>query len=236
METQGTFHGLVETSKDISVLLREFFILALIFLLLVMPGTFKKVLERVGISKLPTPFGDIDVAEAGGTVAHLNRGMGDIAARLRQIQDRTTDTGRKQELDTLVTSLQDLQQQAHTSDEQIKANLINQQATLQQSSPQSVATSGWLFLGQVDEGKSKWSGEGAKNVDATVSPVLKAGGQFPLTNPAYVYSDAPSGHHLEGKLVGVFPVGTRVSVIADPEYSHALAGGYFLWVKVSRTQ
>ncbi len=236
MANENTFHGFVELSKDLFVLLREVSIVALFFLLLFMPATFKVLLGRVGISKVPTPFGDIDVKDTGETVSNLNRGITDSVARLQQIQGKTTDPAKKQELETLTSYLQDLQQQAHASDEQIKTKLASQQARLQQSSPQSVQSSGWLFLGHVDDSKLKWSGEGAKNIDPTVSPALKAGDHFVLRAPAYLYSDAPSGHHLEGKIIGVFPAGTQVTVTAGPEYSHALAGGFFLWVKVSRSQ
>jgi hypothetical protein len=152
--------------------------------------------------------------------------------RLQQIQDSVSDQRRKSDIQGVTQYLQSLQQQAQTTDETIKANVASRQATLERSSPQSAKTPGWLFAGQVDDDHLKWSGEGAKNVPATASPVLKTGDKFTVTATAYLREDAPSGSHFGGKVIGVVPASGQVEVIADPQYSHAIAGGYFLWVKV----
>jgi len=237
MANGSAFHGFVELTKDLFVLLREILIATLLVLLLFMPHTFKTLLERVGISKVATPFGDIDVKNTGGRVANLSRGIVDSVALLQQIQGETTDPVKRQKLQDLTTSLQSLQKQAHDADSDVKA-LVSQQAALQQGSAQSAPTSGWVFLGQVDDKKQNWSGEGAKNISPTFPPTFKAGDRFdlaPESGSAYLYGDDASGRHSEGTVAGVLPAGTRVQVIAGPEYQKALAGGYFLWVKVSRS-
>jgi len=216
MASEAAFHGFVEATKDLFVLLREGCIVTLFVLVLFMPKTFQKVLGRVGISKVTTPFGDIDVRNTGEKVASVSRGITDGVAVLQQLQTQITDPVKKQDADA-----------------DIKV-LVGQQAAAQVSAPQAAPAAGWVFLGHVDDSKQKWSGEGARNINPEVSPALKAGDRFSITTAAYFYSDAPSGHHLEGTVAGVLPAGTQVQVIEDPQYSHALAGGDFLWVKVSR--
>src|SRR5208282_3992994 len=110
------------------------------------PNTFKSLLTRVGIKTVTTPFGDIDVNGAGATVSTLNRGLTDSVARLQQIQTTLSDPRGKNDIQSITNYLQDLQQQAQTTDETIKSDLVTRQATLRQSSPQSAKSSGWLFV------------------------------------------------------------------------------------------
>ena len=120
-------HQLVEITTDISVLLRELCIVALFCLLFFSPGTFKSLLTGIGISKVSTVFGDIDVTEAGGTVATLNHGLADTVARLQQIQSTSTDPQAKEDLAQLTQSVQGLQQQAQTADDSLKTKIATQQ-------------------------------------------------------------------------------------------------------------
>ena len=119
MADEGPFHRFVALSTDVFVLLREMFIVGLFGLLLFAPGVFKTLLKQIGISKLTTPIGDINVTEvkdAGNTVSGLNRGLTDSVARLQQIQGALSDPKGKQDLQDVSNYLQNLQQQAQATD------------------------------------------------------------------------------------------------------------------------
>lgn len=234
MAENGRFHNFVNVTTDTFGLVREIFIVTLFVLLLFWPTAFSALLTRVGISKVPTPFGDIDVKEAGNTVAALNRGLTDTVSRLQEIQATNRDPKGKQELKEVSDYLQDLQEQAQATDQSLKTNLASQQAALEKTSPQSAQLTGWLFLGRVTEDKSRWAKEGPKDVAPTLSAMFTVGQRFTVTAPAYVHDNAPAGGHFGGKLIGVISTGERVEVIAPPEYSHAIAGGFFLWLNVKR--
>ncbi len=231
MENQGTFHSFVETSKDVSVLAREVFVVVVLVLVLFVPGALKDRLQKAGIQQI----GDISIAPADETVPKLDRGMMDITANLQEIEGSTKDPATKQALLGITNSLTDLQQQARSSDEQVKTKLADQLATLRPSSSQGVQSSGWIFLGLVDLSHTKWLGDGPRNVASTVSPTVTAGNQLVLTGPAYIYGSKPSAQQREGKIVGVFPKDTQVSV-TDAAYVRAHAKADFLWVNVNRTQ
>jgi hypothetical protein len=232
MSDKKPLHDLVGLTTDVSVLLRELCVVALFCLLFFAPVTFKSLLTRIGISKVATPFGEIDVNGAGATVSTLNRGLSDTVARLDQIQATVSDPRGKSELQDITYYLQNLQQQAQATDETIKSNLVIRQATVEQISPQSTKIPGWLFVGHVDKDKLHWSAEGARNVPATLSPVLTVGEKFSVTAPSYLREDAPSGTHFGGKVIGIVPANGQVLVTNPPDYSSAIAGGFFLWVKV----
>lgn len=232
MSDKGAIHNFVGFTTDVSVLLRELCIVALFCLLFFAPNTFKALLTRIGISKISTPVGDIDVAGAGDTVSALNIGLSDSVERLQQIQGKLNDANGKSDIQSVADYLRSLQQEAVATDAAIKTNIASQQATLAQSSPQSTKVPGWLFAGHVDEKEQHWSGEGAKNIPNTLSPVFTVGEKFGVTSPAYLRSDAPSGSHFGSKVIGVVPTNGQVEVVADPQYSHAIAGGNFVWLKV----
>jgi hypothetical protein len=226
------FHDFVGMTTDVSVLLRELCIVAFFCLLFFAPVTFKLLLTRIGISKVTTPMGDIDIGGAGGTVATLNRGLSDSITGLQQIQSTSTDSPTSHKLQAITQYLTNLQQEAANTDETIKSNLVTQQASLEKTSPQSAKTSGWLFVGHVAEDKLHWFGDSTRNVSATLSPKLTTGEKLSMTSTAYLRTDAPSETHLGTKVIGVVPANREVEVIADPFYSPAIAGGYFLWAKV----
>jgi hypothetical protein len=123
-----------------------------------------------------------------------------------------------------------LQNQADTADQTLRNSLLNQQQILKEVAPQALTpdTTGWLLLGQVDEEKQKWFGEGAKNAPSTLDPVIREGTRFTLPRTTYLYGDAATDHHFEGPILSALPAGTQVEVLAGPDYSDAIRGGYFI--------
>jgi hypothetical protein len=231
-EENGPLHEAVGYTKDFSVLLREICVVALFCLLFFWPAAFKSLLNRAGIKTVPTPFGDIDVASTSDSVATINRGLSDSVACLQEIQDKTKNATANCDIQQLKTYLQDLQQQAQSTDETLKTNLVQQQTAAAQASPATAKPTGWLFAGQVDESKMHWSGEGPKNVPASLSPVWTINEKLTVTSSAYIHADAASGSHFAGNVIYVVPANSQVQVVADPQYSHAIAGGFFCWLKV----
>ena len=191
MAEKRTFHDFVGLTTDVSVLLREICIVALFFLLFFWPAAFKSLLTRVGISQVTTPFGDIDVSDAGGTVATLNSGLQDSIERLQQIQSTVKDPRTNSDLQSITDKLKNLQQDAETTDETIKSNLVTRQATLEKTSSQSVKNPGWLLAGHVDKDGLNWVGDSARKIPATLSPKFTQGEQFSVTSPAYLRADVP---------------------------------------------
>jgi len=231
-EENGPLHEAVGYTKDVAVLLREFCIVALCVLLFFFPATFKTLLGNAGIKTVPTPFGDIDVASTGDTVATINRGLSDNVACLQDLENKAKTPPANCDIPHVMSYLQELQQEAQSTDETLKASLAKQQTAAAESSPTTAKPSGWLFAGQVDESKMHWSGEGPKNVPASVSPVWTVNEKLTVTSSAYLHADAPSGSHFAGNVIYIVPSNSQVEVIADPQYSHAIAGGYFCWLKV----
>ncbi len=225
MKAKEVLDNLVGTTTDLSVLLREVCIVALFCLLFFAPDTFKTLLTRIGISKVSTVFGDIDVTAAGGTVASLNRGLKDSIDRLQQIQSTSSDPQAKNDVGKVADYLKGLQQEADTTDQTIKTSLANQEAASEQTSRLSGKKSGWLFAGNCDKDKLHWSSDSV--VPANLSPSLTVGEQFGVISTAYLRDN-----YSRGNVIGVVRKGAQVKVLAAPVCSTAISGGQYCWVQV----
>ncbi len=228
MKPKELLHDFVDITTDFSVLLREVCIVALFCLLFFAPDTFKSLLTRIGISKVSTVFGDIDVSSTGAAVANLNHGLSESIDRLQQIQSTSSDPQAKNDVSKVTDYLKGLQQQAQTADDSIKTTLVNQQAAAEQAAPHAAKASGWIFIGSVDKDQTHWTGETSKNVvPANLSPKLTVGQKFTLAATAYL-RDAATG----GKVTGVVRANQQVQVMTAPTCSASIAGGEVCWVKI----
>ena len=63
MGDKSPLHEFVGMTTDVSVLLRELCVVALFCLLFFWPDVFKVRLTRLGVSKVTTPVGEIDINE-----------------------------------------------------------------------------------------------------------------------------------------------------------------------------
>jgi hypothetical protein len=228
MKPKEILDDFVAMTTDVSVLLRELCIVALFCLLFFAPDTFKSLLTRIGISKVSTVFGDIDVSSTGGAVANLNHGLTQSIDRLQQIQATATDPQAKSDVGQVTDYLKSLQQQAQTVDDTLKTTVVNQQAAAEQASPHMAKPSGWLYLGNVSKDLAHWSGDTSKNVvPANLSPQLTVAQKFGAASTAYL-RDAATG----GKVIGIVRAGDQVQVAAAPTCTASIAGGDVCWVKV----
>jgi hypothetical protein len=230
MNYRRPIHDFVGMTTDVSTLLRELCIVAVFCLLFFWPDTFKARMVRLGVSKVTIPGAEIDIKDAGGTVSTVNRGLLDTITGLQHIQ--SGDSHMTSEMQPIIASLTSLQQQAATTDATIKTTLVAQQASQEQTSPSSAKKAGWLLAGHVRADKEHWFGDSIQNIPATISPMLTVGEKISLSDTAYIRADAPSEQHFAGKVITVVPANKQVQVISAPDYSPAIAGGYFLWVKV----
>jgi len=225
LKTKELLDDLVGTTTDLSVLLREVCIVVLFCLLFFAPDTFKTLLTRIGISKVSTVFGDIDVTQAGGTVATLNRGLKDSIDRLQQIQSTSSDPQAKTDVGKVTDYLKGLQQEADVADQTIKTTLVAQQAVTEQASPQSVKKSGWVFAGNYDKDKVHWASDSL--IPTNLPTALTVNQQFGVTNTAYLRDN-----YQKGNVIGVVRKGAQVKVTAAPVCSTAITGGAFCWVQI----
>jgi hypothetical protein len=214
-----------------------------IFLFLFYTSLFKNFATNLGITKVDVAGVEVTLAQSGDQtkkaaeqVAQVKQQLDSVGEQLQQLKKDPKASNIGDKVSSLTATVQTLQDQTETADQTLRSSLLNQQQILKEVAPQTPSpdTTGWLFLGQVNEEKQEWFGEGAKNAPSTLDPVIKQGTRFTLPRTAYLYGDAATGHHFEGSILSALPAGPQVEVLAGPDYSHAIRGGYFIWEKVKR--
>lgn len=225
-------HNLVSLTTDISVLLRELAVVVLFVMLFFDPSAFKNLLVGIGISKVETPLGEIDLSQIGGKVSALNQGLSDGLDALKQVQSKLRDPAASGEVQTVIDSLQQLQQPAQEADTDIKSKMVAQQSA-RSGSAATTELVGWLLCGRVDSSQQQWTGKLPGPIEKAPLP-LKVGDILTVTREAYLRADAPPGKRFEaGKILGVVPPPKQVRVVAVPDqYPETVAGTYLVWVKV----
>jgi hypothetical protein len=241
---ESRFRAFIDVTKDSATLLREIVIILLIVGLVFWTDYFREVAQKLGLKGVDVAGIALSLDEsqtatktAAGDVSNLQQQVNQLASRLQSLQDAAKGTKLSSEVDSFVSLVTNLSDRTNAADQSLSSSLVKQQQVLNEASPASsaAATIGWIFLGQVDESKTAWGGEGARTISPSVDPAaIQKGTVITLENSTFLYGDAKSGHHFEGPVLSALPRGAQVSVLDNPDYSHAIRGGYFVWVKVSR--
>jgi hypothetical protein len=237
-------HDLVEVTKDIATLLREALIIFVIVGILFWSSFFERKARDLGITKFDAGGMTIELAQAQNDtqkaatqVSAVQQQINDLSSQI-QNSEQPGKSGGKENLNALLAPLL---RKTMDANESLTSSLLNQQQLSQKvaqnsgdgSTFKAAPITGWVFLGQVDEAKTAWSGEGAQTVSGSVSPRFHKGEIISLTRPTLLYGEAESGHHLEGGVIKALPQGAQLEVLSkNPDYSHAVRGGNFIWLKV----
>jgi hypothetical protein len=230
-------HRVIESGEVFFSLLKELAIVVLVLLFIVSPGVLKKRLKAAGVTQLDLGVVKADIADddskkAASVVSNVQQQADEIKSTLADIAKRYPAAA--SDVSALRDRVGDLQSQANSADKSLKASLLSQQEIVQQVSPQAVASSGWLYMGEVDETKTKWTGVGAKCVDPSRSTNFAKGDKFTVTTSVFLHGNPPAGQwHTAGDVAAAAPAQTQFEVL-DSDYSGAKTGGFFLWLKVSR--
>lgn len=233
----GWLRDAVDLSNEILDLSKNFAIVLFVVLFLFFGGFLRQKLDDAGfkITELGSfKLEDVkksneQAKEAASNVDGLKQKLADLEAKLTEAESRNPGAG--VEIGSLKSDVASLRAQASSADETLKTSIIAQQDLIRKAAPQPVETVGWIYLGQVDETKTKWAGVGAVNVSMG-APIFQVGQVIALSSDVYLHSSPATGSgHTKGDITEVLAANSRVEVI-DTDYSHAKAGGWFVWLKV----
>ena len=231
----------IRNGKDLVSLLRDVTVFALLVLLFFFPRVINRSLVDAGFTE-----GDLagfkwkkEIREStdqtkavGETVSLLEGKLSTLSEQLAALEGQAPDGAVRQELKRLSSEVRSTEQEAKKADRVVKANLGAQQRLSEKVGILDVSTEGWIYLGRVTEDKSAWADGSPVTVEAA-APVIPAGTRLRIKDDAYLRAD-PSGSALSSApVLRVVRVGEAVQV-SETKYSHAKAGGWFVWAKVSR--
>jgi hypothetical protein len=233
----GWLRGAVDFSNEFLDLIKNFAIVLFIVLFLFFGGLLRQKLDDAGFKITEVgPFKLEDVKKsneqakaAASNVDVITQKLGDLESKLTEAESR--NPGISVEIGPLKSDVASLQVQAKSADATLKTSIIAQQDLIQKAAPQPSEALGWIYVGQVDESRTKWAGRGAVNLSID-APSFQTGQMITLSADVYLHSSpATGGWHTQGDVTEVLPARATAEVV-DSDYSHAKTGGWFVWLKV----
>jgi len=227
--------------KDLVSTLRDLLLLVLFVLLLTKPKFINDRLVAAGFTKgsiagfeweTQIKSSTEQTKAAGETVQKANENYSDLVARLNDLEHKVTDPTVKTEVKNLGQAAETSRLEIQAADTTLKRSLATQQQIVASIAPSSVADTGWIFAGRLNEQKTAWD----PTDPPTVSPSplsFSIGVKLTVRDDVYLRADAPTNAHTSASILGVARVGDQLEVLAqDP--SHFKRGGWFMWLKVRR--
>jgi hypothetical protein len=208
---------------------RQVLLIGAVIVAVTRPQATGNYFKKLGFTTLKTPVGDVDltsVQAAAGGVDSARRAVTDAADALTTLSSGLPAVARDR-----VTSVASGLNEAATQ-LQLPNQVLGSALRDQADDPGAAhARVGWIYCGQVDESKQVWVPQGRSNLVQTPTAV-KVGEVVTLTDDVYIRNDSGTAQKSAGAVVGVARPGNKAHVLSV-DYSPALSGGSFLWLRVS---
>jgi hypothetical protein len=218
-------------AKTILEVCREFILVMGVLFVVSFPDLAKAWLRHMGFDKVTTPIGEMDLAakvQAAGQVQSAKREVSDAAAAVDALTS-TAHPADRARLQDLSTKLSTTATQLDVSERVLGAAA---KAAAGAAAPGAQSRQGWMYVGHVNEAKSAW--QDRPTIVQAATPDFKSGDAVTITDDVYLRGDTGGVQHNLAVVVGVLRPGEQVTVL-DVDYTHALSGGWFLWLKVKAT-
>jgi hypothetical protein len=218
-------------AKTILEVCREFIVVMAVIFVVLFPELAKAWMRHMGFDKVTTPFGEIDTAakvQAAGQVQSAKREISDAAAAVNGLIATApeADRARLQDVSTKLSMT------ASQLDAPVRVLGAAVKAAASSGDPVAQSREGWVYVGHVDETKGAW--QDRPTIVQAATPTFKAGDALTITDDVFLRADSNGGQRGLAAVVGVLRTGEPAAVL-DVGYTHALSGGWFLWLKVRAT-
>jgi len=227
--------------RDLISSLRDALLFGVFVLLLFSPETVKARLIEAGFTKgtiggmeweAQVKEASDNTKSAGQTLSQAKLGYDELISRLAQLENKVTNPVIQRELDSIGDAAQSSRAELASADQAIKRSLVAQQQLVSQGSSTVDETTGWVFLGKVTEDKHSWE-QGPPKTIHSIEPEVLVGATLTLKDDVYLRDDSATNVRAMAPLLAVVKMDEKLDVM-ELDYSHAKAGGWFVWAKVKR--
>lgn len=225
-----------ERAKGIFELVREIALAALLLLVFFHPQFLQDRLKKMGVNKVEAAGVGIEIdpektlseATQVETLRHTVENLREAVA----VAEKQLPESQRPALSSIVTSLQQSEAPAAKLDQTLKSRVLAQQIRSNEAGKTAPKT-GWLYLGKIDESRSKWAAGSPMNVRPLALRDLSQGAMLTVAGTSFIREDGGKGSRAAAPVIGVLPDGTRVKVLEVDQESHAISGGWFCWVRAA---
>jgi seryl-tRNA synthetase len=241
-EERGMLGQYSAVLKDVISALRDSVLFLLFLLLLFTPTTIKDRLVTAGFTKgsiagfdwtAELQISAEQTKTVGQAVSQADENYKELIERLSELEKKVKEPALKESLEKIGAEAQASRHELIAADQAVKRSLSTQQQIVEQVSPSTVSSSGWLYLGKVTEDKKEWASGSSQTVSAP-TPLLVPGTKLKIRDDVYLRADGPSNARSSAPILAVLKTGEMVEVL-ELDYSHAKSGGWFIWARVRRT-
>jgi hypothetical protein len=234
------------TTQSLFTVLRDVFLVILFVFLICFPKQLNSMLSQAGISQLnggiftwqqQAQQAATQSTNAAQANAAASDSLGNVKSALEAIASQTMDPAiRKQANDAAnlaagsITSL-DSANSALARSIVTQENMAHSSGPDTESTTSASASEGWVYVGKTDPAHQHWTALPKPKI-ATESPAVTVGQSVTFSDSVFLHADkAENQTYNQATILGAVRAGSTAT-IAGLEYSHALAGGDFVWIKV----
>jgi len=229
----------IQLLREVFSMLREAIIVLLFLILLLFPKAFKNKLVDMGFSKLEFMGMNMDLdeqiketADAGKQVADLQLQASGLKSVIDSIQNKSNNPEEKKILKDLSVKTEKMYTTANKLDGNLKQRMSVQQDALAQQMNIKAPDEGWIYAGKINQAKTDWV-LAIKPTIAERKQAYAEGEELTITDDVYLRKDEATSMHANSEVISVVKAGEKV-IFLDKDYSHAIGGGWFVWLKVRR--
>lgn len=170
--------------------------------------------------------------DMGTLVSHISeQRIPSLNSAIESLEKKISDPVLKDTLNSIKQQLTSIQNETHKADDMIQHAIIQQE----HFNPEKAVTptqTGWFYGGYVTPNKKNWMPQSQKNIDGNEPPQTK-GDKVKLSADTYLREDNGNEFYTKAPVISVLQQNTEYEIL-DVGYTHAVKGGYFLWIKVSK--
>jgi hypothetical protein len=229
----------IQLLKEIFLLLREAIIVLLFLFLLMFPTSFKNKLVELGFSRVEFMGMDMNLSEqiketadAGKQVADLQLQASGLKSVIDSIQKKSTNPEEKKILKSLSNKTETMYSTANKLDGNIKQRMSVQQEALTEQTNIKAPDEGWIYAGKINQEQTTW----LLSIKPTIAERkinYESGEELTITDDVYLRKDEVTTMRANSEVIAVIKAGEKV-IFIEKDYSHAVGGGWFMWLKVRR--
>jgi hypothetical protein len=246
-DNQRGFNAILATTQSLFTVLRDLFLVILFVVLLCFPTQLNSVLTKAGISQLNggifTWQQQAKQAAAQSTAAAqansaASDSLSDVKSALEAIASQSKDPAIKKQATDAANQAAGSITSLDSANSSLARSVLTQDSMAHSSGPgtesttSASATQGWVFVGKSDPTHQHWAAIPKPKID-TASPAVTVGQVVTFTDDIFLRADKAQNQTFNrAAILGAVRAGDTATII-DLQFSHALAGGDFVWVKVA---
>lgn len=243
---ENGINAFLATTQSLFTVLRDVFLVILFVFLLCFPTQLNSMLTKAGISTLN---GGIftwqqqaqQAATQSTTAAQANAAASDSLSDVKSVLEDIASQSKDPAIRKQATDAANLASGSISSLESANSSLARSVVTQEnmahssgpgtETQPSASATEGWVYVGKADPTHQHWAGFPKPKI-ATESPAVNVGQTVTFSDNVFLRAEkAGNQTYNQAAILGAVRAGSTATV-AGLEYSHARAGGDFVWIKV----